>query len=41
MADVLGLDLIAAAGQKLCENAEKYPVARARGNAKKYDQLAS
>jgi NTP pyrophosphatase (non-canonical NTP hydrolase) len=41
MADVLGLDLVAAAREKLCENAVKYPVARARGNARKYDELAS
>lgn len=39
LADVLGLDLVAAAWAKLRENAAKYPVERARGSAKKYDEL--
>lgn len=39
MADVLGIDLVEAARAKLDENARKYPVERARGNATKYDAL--
>jgi NTP pyrophosphatase (non-canonical NTP hydrolase) len=41
MADALGIDLLEAARAKLAENARKYPVAQARGNAKKYDELGS
>ena len=41
MADVLGVNLVEAARAKLAENARKYPVERAKGNAKKYDELAS
>jgi dCTP diphosphatase len=50
MADVLNyllrlarsadIDLLAAAREKLAVNAGRYPVALARGNALKYDQLA-
>ena len=36
LADVLGVDLAAAAAEKLRVNAEKYPVQTARGNSKKY-----
>lgn len=39
LADAMGLDLLEAARAKLRENARKYPVDRARGNAKKYDEL--
>jgi NTP pyrophosphatase (non-canonical NTP hydrolase) len=39
MADVLDIDLVEAARAKLDENARKYPVERARGNATKYDAL--
>ena len=39
MADVLRIDLVEAARAKLDENARKYPVERARGNAAKYDAL--
>ena len=39
LADRLDLDLIACAPEKLRRNAEKYPVEKARGNAKKYTQL--
>lgn len=39
LADVTGVDLYAAALDKLAVNAEKYPVARSRGNAVKYDRL--
>ncbi|HSB79839.1 MAG TPA: nucleotide pyrophosphohydrolase [Candidatus Methylomirabilis sp.] len=39
LADAMGLDLLEAAWAKLQENARKYPVDRARGNAKKYDEL--
>jgi NTP pyrophosphatase (non-canonical NTP hydrolase) len=41
MANVLGVNLVEAARAKLAENARKYPVERAKGNAKKYDELAS
>ena len=34
-----GIDLAAAADAKIDLNARKYPVEKARGNAKKYDQL--
>lgn len=40
LADAMGLDLLEAARTKLRENARKYPVDRAKGNAKKYDELA-
>jgi dCTP diphosphatase len=40
LADALGLDLLDAAWTKLRENARKYPVDRARGSARKYDELA-
>jgi len=39
LADKLDVDLIEAARRKLAINAEKYPVARARGSAKKYTEL--
>ena len=39
LADILGVDLIKAARQKLEENNRKYPVARARGTARKYRDL--
>ncbi|MFA6091386.1 MAG: nucleotide pyrophosphohydrolase [Elusimicrobiota bacterium] len=39
LADHYGIDLIEAAHQKLKKNAEKYPVEKARGSAKKYDEL--
>jgi NTP pyrophosphatase (non-canonical NTP hydrolase) len=39
LADALGLDLLQAARSKLAENARKYPVERAKGNARKYDEL--
>lgn len=39
LADAVGLDLLDAARAKLAENARKYPVERARGNARKYTQL--
>lgn len=39
LADLLGIDLIAAARDKIAKNAQKYPVAKARGNALKYDKL--
>lgn len=35
----LGIDLAAAVRRKLRLNAAKYPVAKARGSAKKYDEL--
>ncbi len=39
LCDRLGIDLITAAQQKMRVNAEKYPVAGARGNAKKHTEL--
>lgn len=36
LADVLGIDPIAAAKRKMIINARNYPVHRARGNARKY-----
>jgi len=39
LAHDLGVDLDAAVKKKLLVNARKYPVAKARGNARKYDQL--
>jgi len=39
LADVLGIDPLAAARRKLRTNARKYPIARSRGNARKYSEL--
>ena len=39
LADALGIDPIEAAQAKLAANAVKYPVDRARGTSKKYDEL--
>lgn len=39
LADMLDVDLIAAAQDKLAINAERYPVDKARGLAIKYDKL--
>ena len=39
LADVLGIDAIAAARRKIRVNARKYPVRRAKGNARKYNEL--
>ena len=39
LADTLDVDLIVAARDKIGKNALKYPVDKARGNAKKYDEL--
>lgn len=39
LADVLDVDLLAAARAKLVRNAEKYPVEKARGRARKYTEL--
>ena len=39
LADVLGVDLDAAARHKLASNAAKYPVAKARGSSRKYTEL--
>jgi dCTP diphosphatase len=41
LADAAGLDLVETAWSKLRQNAMKYPVERARGSAKKYDELVS
>jgi len=39
LADVLDIDPLESAQRKLGENATKYPVAKARGNARKYSEL--
>lgn len=39
LADNLGIDLIQAMNSKLEKNARKYPVAKAKGVATKYDKL--
>jgi NTP pyrophosphatase (non-canonical NTP hydrolase) len=39
LGDQLGIDPIAAAERKLVENEQKYPADKARGNAKKYNEL--
>ncbi len=38
LADVLGVDLIAAAQAKMALNATRYPVERARGSSRKHDE---
>lgn len=39
LSDVLGVDLNRAVSSKLKINAEKYPIGRAYGSSKKYDEL--
>lgn len=39
LSDKLGIDLVEAARAKIIRNEEKYPVEKARGNAKKYTEL--
>lgn len=39
LADLLGIDLDTAIRDKMSQNAEKYPVALAKGNALKYNRL--
>lgn len=39
IADVAGIDLVAAARTKLLKNGEKYPVEKARGSRAKYTEL--
>ena len=39
LSDKLGIDPVAAAHAKLAANANKYPVDKARGNARKYTEL--
>ncbi len=39
LADRVGIDLLAAAADKIDTNEERYPVDKARGTSKKYDQL--
>jgi dCTP diphosphatase len=39
IADKLNIDLIEAAKEKMVLNAKKYPVEKARGSSKKYDEL--
>lgn len=39
LADILDIDLIGAAEQKIQKNARKYPIDKARGNQTKYTKL--
>jgi NTP pyrophosphatase (non-canonical NTP hydrolase) len=39
LSDKLGIDPVASAGKKMLANAEKYPVHKARGTARKYTEL--
>jgi dCTP diphosphatase len=39
LADKLNVELISAANEKIVSNAEKYPIAKAKGNANKYNEL--
>ena len=39
LADELGVDLVAAAGEKIAINAVRYPVAKARGTSRKHSDL--
>lgn len=39
LADKLGIDPVAAAYDKIDKNGEKYPVHKARGNARKYTEM--
>ncbi len=39
LADNLGIDLLDAMNRKIEKNAQKYPVEKAKGNARKYNQL--
>jgi dCTP diphosphatase len=39
LADVLGIDAIAAARRKIRVNARRYPVRHAKGNARKYSEF--
>jgi hypothetical protein len=41
LADLLDIDLLDAAGDKLAINARKYPADKARGNALKYTDLSN
>ena len=38
LADILDVELLAAAGDKLLVNEERYPAERVRGSARKYDE---
>ncbi len=39
MADIMNIDLSSAIESKIKKNSHKYPVHKARGNAKKYDEF--
>ena len=39
LADKLDVDLLAAAREKIAVNAQKYPVEKSRGSARKYSEL--
>jgi NTP pyrophosphatase (non-canonical NTP hydrolase) len=38
LADIIGVDLLAAAGEKMALNEARYPVDRVRGSARKHDE---
>jgi hypothetical protein len=38
LADKLGIDLIAAANEKIDDNARRYPADKVRGSSKKYTE---
>ena len=39
LCDILGIDPIQAAADKMIKNGQKYPVDKARGNARKYTDI--
>ena len=39
MADVMGIDLVAATWVKIASNAARYPIEKAKGNCKKAEEL--
>jgi NTP pyrophosphatase (non-canonical NTP hydrolase) len=39
LADRLGIDLLAAAGEKMVKNAERYPAEKSRGHKRKYTEI--
>ena len=39
LADVMGIDLVKAAWEKIAANGRKYPVEKAKGNCKKYTEF--
>lgn len=39
MSDVLGLDIVDILNEKIDKNENKYPIEKAKGSAKKYDEI--